>query len=253
MKKSSFYKRSIFWGILLLQCLVGKAQSASSRFAVEGAVHDYVNGIDRIQALADAFVYEGHKERIQWRYKTYPVFSKDNERKKARLLAKRNKFKQKRAKMEAVYPQHDFVIAVSPSSKPAYGFAVEQDTLIYIERTMFSPVCVSKKVNTKKMAAPESLCDSIKSLMNSIVRSAKVTDDFSRQMDGTVYRVIVGRYPTHMVRATVSGDPTSMAVISLIDKMCQFVKEGNLEALQELKSEITRLSLVYASLARYNE
>ena len=240
-------------GLFLAFAMSGKiwAQSSNSRFVAEGAVHEYLEE-DRVQARANAFIYEGKFEE----YRKWQLHIK----KESRKMEEAHKKKMKKIKDEDVrdslyeeykrqrydfvyqpcpYPQHDYVVIIRPSFEPTRGFAVEKDKVIYMD---YAKSKSALSMNVSETEASEEVCKALKSLMDNIMESAKFTLEPPKILDGTSYDIIDGGFPCYMVTSH-GGD-----VCKLLEKLSEAAKQKDTSAINAQLEEIKRLNAIYAAL-----
>ena len=262
-------KKHGFVTVLLLLVFVFdmKAQMPSPRFYSEGAVHDedFSLGVDWVQARANAFIYEGkHDKFYKWEFKKYhkkkqeyKAFSKKiesihNEGKRDSLytLYKYKSQSDRSIKVTNPYPRHNYVVIIAPSFSPTCGFAVGKEKLIYMEMAKHNLQKPNGKYKVTSLATevqPE-LCKALRSLMDNIVNSARVSTNSLRTLDGITYNIIVGNHPTHMVSSNITNNKTKGAVLELLQKLCDAAKNNDADIIKAQLPEIQRLDSIYYEL-----
>ena len=246
-------------GLFLAFAMSGKmwAQSSNSRFVAVGAVHEYIEK-DRVQARANAFIYEGKfEEYCKWQMQI---------RKERKKLEKSYKKRMKKTENEDVrdslhevyrcqhydlshqsspYPKHDYVVIIRPSFEPIRGFAVEKDKVVYMDYAISKP---SPSMNVSATEVSEDVCKALRSLMDNIVESARVTHDLDGRFDGTYYDIIVGAYPTHMVKSHGGRNNEEGAACRLLEKLSEAAKQKDAATINAQLEEIKRLDAFYSAL-----
>ena len=246
-------------GLFLAFAMSGKmwAQSSNSRFVAVGAVHEYIEK-DKVQARANAFIYEGKFEEYRkWQMQI---------RKEKKKLEKPYKKRMKKTEDEDVrdslhevyrrqhydlshqsspYPKHDYVVIIRPSFEPIRGFAVEKDKVVYMDYAISKP---SPSMNVSATEVSEDVCKALRSLMDNIVESARVTHDLDGRFDGTYYDIIVGAYPTHMVKSHGGGNNEEGAACRLLEKLSEAAKQKDAATINAQLEEIKRLDAFYSAL-----
>lgn len=247
---------TITLGLLLLFTLAAgaRAQEKGIRFLVKPAVHEYME-TDREQELANAFMYEGKFDK----YRKWEIQSRD----KFRKMDKAHRKKMKKIKDEDVkdsldeiyrrqrrdlsrqpnpYPKYNYVVIIKPPFEPLYyGFAVEKEKLVYITWT------VGGLESSTIEISPE-VAEAMRSLIDNITLSARITDDIPRVFDGSTYNIIRGHFPTHMVESRGGGNNDEGAVCSLLEKVCEAAKSKDAATINAQLKEIKRLDAVYSAL-----
>ena len=245
-------------GLFLAFAMSGKmwAQSSNSRFVAEAAVHEYLEE-DRVQTRANAFIYEGKFEE----YRKWQLHIK----KESRKMEEAHKKKMKKIKDEDVrdslyedykrqrynfvyqpcpYPQHEYVVIIRPTLKPTRGFAVEKDKVVYMDYNKLE----LGPLNISATEISEDVCKALKSLMDNIVESARVTHDLDGRFDGTYYDIIVGAYPTHMVKSHGGRNNEEGAACRLLEKLSEAAKQKDAATINAQLEEIKRLDAFYSAL-----
>lgn len=244
------------------------AQEDVPRFDVEAAFHDVwpSAGIDVIQARANAFVFEGkYDEYIKWEIQNYQkrrkLWKKLDKKYGKKMRACKDEderdsisdiLKCKKHEISRVnnpYPRHNYVVMIEPSFKPRCSFAVEKDTLVYMEYAKGK----KKKgkqfaVTSQAMAAPEEFCTAFRHLMERMTYTARIREEPSRMFDGTNYKVLVGPYPTHIVSVHSPGGKHGEALRTLFNNISEAAKKQDAVALQSLLPEVKRFGALYDKL-----
>ena len=245
-------------GLFLAFAMSGKtwAQSSNSRFVAEGAVHEYLEE-DRVQTRANAFIYEGKFEE----YRKWQLQIK----KESRKMEEAHKKKMKKIKDEDVrdslyeeykrqrynfvyqpcpYPQHEYVVIIRPTLKPTRGFAVEKDKVVYMDYTQPNAI-----MNVSATEVSEDVCKALRSLMDNIVESAKLTYDGPKVLDGTTYSIIDGHFPCYMVKSHGgSRNNEEGAACRLLEKLSEAAKQKDAATINAQLEEIKRLDAFYSPL-----
>lgn len=245
-------------GLFVVFAMSGKlwAQDEHSRFYAEPAVHYYLDR-DRVQARANAFIYEGQfEEYCKWEMQI---------KKKSQKLDKAYKKRMKKTEDEDVrdsldeewkhqhyelnhqpnpFPRHGYVVVIRPTLKPTRGFAVEKDKVVYMDYKKLE----SGPLNVSATEASEDVCKALRSLMDNIVESAKLTFDLPKVMDGTTYNIIDGYVPCHMVTSRGVGKNTNGDVCKLLDKLAEAAKQKEASTINAQLEEIKRLDAFYSAL-----
>ncbi len=240
------------------------AQSTSSRFWAEGAVHDesFTVGYDAIQACANAFIYEGKHdeyfkfERRAWhkkrkKYKSLSArISEDEDDRKDIIREKIEQYMQKKGQLQNPYPLHGYVVMIRPSFKPTVGFAVDKDKIVFMSYFLKDPKKPDSKIEIRPTTTEVSqdFCQAFRSLMDNITNSARVSNRGANTLDGTTYSIITGFLPTHMVSTKDSGDPTKKAVLELVQKICDAARNNDASAVNAQLQETKRLEAIYKEL-----
>ena len=247
---------SITLGLLLLFTLAAgaRAQEKGIRFLVKPAVHEYME-TDREQELANAFMYEGKFDK----YRKWEIQSRD----KFRKMDKAHRKKMKKIKDEDVkdsldeiyrrqrrdlsrqpnpYPKYNYVVIIKPPFEPLYyGFAVEKEKLVYITWTVGG-------LESSTIEISAEVAKAMRSLIDNITLSARITDDIPRVLDGSTYNIIRGHFPTHMVESHGGGNSDEGAVCCLLEKVCEAAKSKDAATINAQLKEIKRLDAVYSAL-----
>ncbi|MBR6171252.1 MAG: hypothetical protein IKQ51_11230 [Bacteroidaceae bacterium] len=247
---------SITLGLLLLFTLAAgaRAQEKGIRFLVKPAVHEYME-TDREQELANAFMYEGKFDK----YRKWEIQSRD----KFRKMDKAHRKKMKKIKDEDVkdsldeiyrrqrrdlsrqpnpYPKYNYVVIIKPPFEPLYyGFAVEKEKLVYITWTVGG-------LESSTIEISAEVAKAMRSLIDNITLSARITDDIPRVFDGSTYNIIRGHFPTHMVESHGDGNSDEGAVCCLLEKVCEAAKSKDAATINAQLKEIKRLDAVYSAL-----
>ena len=247
---------SITLGLLLLFTLAAgaRAQEKGIRFLVKPAVHEYME-TDREQELANAFMYEGKFDK----YRKWEIQSRD----KFRKMDKAHRKKMKKIKDEDVkdsldeiyrrqrrdlsrqpnpYPKYNYVVIIKPPFEPLYyGFAVEKEKLVYITWTVGG-------LESSTIEISAEVAKAMRSLIDNITLSARITDDIPRVFDGSTYDIIRGHFPTHMVESHGGGNSDEGAVCCLLEKVCEAAKSKDAATINAQLKEIKRLDAVYSAL-----
>lgn len=247
---------SITLGLLLLFTLAAgaRAQERGIRFLVKPAVHEYME-TDREQELANAFMYEGKFDK----YRKWEIQSRD----KIQKMEKERIEKMRKIKDEDVkdslyeiyrrqlhdlsrqpnpYPKYNYVAIIKPPFEPLYyGFAVEKEKLVYITWTVGGFESSTIEISAEVAKA-------MRSLIDNITLSARITDDIPRVFDGSTYDIIRGHFPTHMVESHGGGNSDEGAVCCLLEKVCEAAKSKDAATINAQLKEIKRLDAVYSAL-----
>ncbi len=244
------------------------AQEDVPRLDVEAAFHDVwpSAGIDVIQARANAFVFEGkYDEYIKWEIQNYQkrrkLWKKLDTKYGKKMKACKNKddrdsisaiLKYKKHEITRVnnpYPRHNYVVIIQPSFETHCSFAVEKDTLVYMQYVK------GKQKNSKQfavtsqaMAAPEEFCTAFRHLMERMTYTARIREEPSRMLDGTNYKVLVGPYPTHIVSVHSPRGENGKALQTLFSNISEAAKMQDVAALQSLLPEVKRFGALYDKL-----
>lgn len=240
------------------------AQEDVPRFDVEAAFHDVwpSAGIDVIQARANAFVFEGkYDEYMKWELQRYlkskrqydkmgkKIGACNDEDEKDSLQSLRKRLSYESRMQKNPYPRHNYVVTIEPSFKPHCSFAVEKDTLVYMEYAKGK----QKKgkqfaVTSQAMAAPEEFCTALRYLMERMTYTARIREEPSRTMDGTRYKVLVGPFPTHIVSVHSPRGKNGEALRALFNNISEAAKMQDAAALQSLLPEVKRFDALYDKL-----
>lgn len=247
---------TITLGLLLSFTLAAgaRAQEKGIRFLVKPAVHEYLE-IDKTQELANAFMYEGKFDK----YRKWEIQSRD----KFRKMEKEHREKMKKIKDEDVrdslhevyirqrrdlsrqpnpFPKYNYVVIIKPPFEPLYyGFAVEKEKLVYITWTVGG-------LESSTIEISAEVADAMRSLIDNITLSARITDDIPMVFDGSTYDIIRGHFPTHMVESRGGGNNDEGAVCSLLEKVCEAAKSKDAATINAQLKEIKRLDAVYSAL-----
>lgn len=247
---------TITLGLLLSFTLAAgaRAQEKGIRFLVKPAVHEYME-TDREQELANAFMYEGKFDK----YRKWEIQSRD----KFRKMEKEHREKMKKIKDEDVrdslhevyirqrrdlsrqpnpFPKYNYVVIIKPPFEPLYyGFAVEKEKLVYITWTVGG-------LESSTIEISAEVADAMRSLIDNITLSARITDDIPMVFDGSTYDIIRGHFPTHMVESRGGGNNDEGAVCSLLEKVCEAAKSKDAATINAQLKEIKRLDAVYSAL-----
>lgn len=247
---------SITLGLLLLFTLAAgaRAQEKGIRFLVKPAVHEYLE-TDEKQELANVFMYEGKFDK----YRKWEIQSRD----KFRKMDKAHRKKMKKIKDEDVkdsldeiyrrqrrdlsrqpnpFPKYNYVVIIKPPFEPLYyGFAVEKEKLVYITWTVGGLESSSIEISAEVAKA-------MRSLIDNITLSARITDDIPIVFDGSTYNIIRGHFPTHMVESHGGGNSDEGAVCCLLEKVCEAAKSKDAATINAQLKEIKRLDAVYSAL-----
>ena len=247
---------SITLGLLLLFTLAAgaRAQEKGIRFLVKPAVHEYME-TDREQELANAFMYEGKFDK----YRKWEIQSRD----KIQKMEKERIEKMRKIKDEDVkdslyeiyrrqlhdlsrqpnpYPKYNYVVIIKPPFEPLYyGFAVEKEKLVYITWTVGG-------LESSTIEISAEVAKAMRSLIDNITLSARITDDIPRVFDGSTYDIIRGHFPTHMVESHGGGNSDEGAVCCLLEKVCEAAKSKDAATINAQLKEIKRLDAVYSAL-----
>lgn len=247
---------SITLGLLLSFTLAAgaRAQEKGIRFLVKPAVHEYME-TDREQELANAFMYEGKFDK----YRKWEIQSRD----KIQKMEKERIEKMRKIKDEDVkdslyeiyrrqlhdlsrqpnpYPKYNYVAIIKPPFEPLYyGFAVEKEKLVYITWTVGG-------LESSTIEISADVAKAMRSLIDNITLSARITDDIPRVLDGSTYNIIRGHFPTHMVESRGGGNSDEGAVCCLLEKVCEAAKSKDAATINAQLKEIKRLDAVYSAL-----
>lgn len=247
---------AIALGLLLTFTLAGgaRAQEKGIRFLVKPAVHEYLE-TDEKQELANVFMYEGKFDK----YRKWEIQSRD----KFRKMDKAHRKKMKKIKDEDVkdsldeiyrrqrrdlsrqpnpFPKYNYVAIIKPPFEPLYyGFAVEKEKLVYITWTVGGLESSSIEISAEVAKA-------MRSLIDNITLSARITDDIPIVFDGSTYNIIRGHFPTHMVESHGGGNSDEGAVCGLLEKVCEAAKSKDAATINAQLKEIKRLDAVYSAL-----
>ena len=247
---------TITLGLLLLFTLAAgaRAQEKGIRFLVKPAVHEYME-TDREQELANAFMYEGKFDK----YRKWEIQSRD----KIQKMEKERIEKMRKIKDEDVkdslyeiyrrqlhdlsrqpnpYPKYNYVAIIKPPFEPLYyGFAVEKEKLVYITWTVGG-------LESSTIEISAEVAKAMRSLIDNITLSARITDDIPRVLDGSTYNIIRGHFPTHMVESHGGGNSDEGAVCCLLEKVCEAAKSKDAATINAQLKEIKRLDAVYSAL-----
>ena len=247
---------AIALGLLLTFTLAGGAcaQEKGIRFLVKPAVHEYME-TDREQELANAFMYEGKFDK----YRKWEIQSRD----KIQKMEKERIEKMRKIKDEDVkdslyeiyrrqlhdlsrqpnpYPKYNYVAIIKPPFEPLYyGFAVEKEKLVYITWTVGG-------LESSTIEISADVAKAMRSLIDNITLSARITDDIPRVLDGSTYNIIRGHFPTHMVESHGGGNSDEGAVCCLLEKVCEAAKSKDAATINAQLKEIKRLDAVYSAL-----
>lgn len=240
------------------------AQEDVPRFDVEAAFHDVwpSAGIDVIQARANAFVFEGkYDEYMNWELQQYQKRRKLQQKYDKKMKACKNDDDRDSIKeiflskmieikhLENPYPRHNYVVMIEPSFKPRCSFAIEKDTLVYMEYVKGKQK-KSKQfaVTSQAMAAPEEFCRAFRHLMERMTYTARIREEPSMILDGTHYKVLVGPFPTHIVSVHSPRGKNGEALQALFNNISEAAKKQNAVALQSLLPEVKRFDALYDKL-----
>lgn len=247
---------SITLGLLLLFTLAAgaRAQEKGIRFLVKPAVHEYLE-TDEKQELANVFMYEGKFDK----YRKWEIQSRD----KFRKMDKAHRKKMKKIKDEDVkdsldeiyrrqrrdlsrqpnpFPKYNYVVIIKPPFEPLYyGFAVEKEKLVYI-------TWIVGGLESSTIEISAEVAKAMRSLIDNITLSARITDDIPRVFDGSTYNIIRGHFPTHMVESHGGGNSDEGAVCCLLEKVCEAAKSKDAATINAQLKEIKRLDAVYSAL-----
>lgn len=231
-----------------------RAQEKGIRFLVKPAVHEYME-TDREQELANAFMYEGKFDK----YRKWEIQSRD----KIQKMEKERIEKMRKIKDEDVkdslyeiyrrqlhdlsrqpnpFPKYNYVVIIKPPFEPLYyGFAVEKEKLVYITWTVGG-------LESSTIEISAEVAKAMRSLIDNITLSARITDDIPMVFDGSTYDIIRGHFPTHMVESRGGGNNDEDAVCSLLEKVCEAAKSKDAATINAQLKEIKRLDAVYSAL-----
>ncbi|MBO7068640.1 MAG: hypothetical protein J6W52_08185 [Bacteroidaceae bacterium] len=239
------------------------AQKREGHFLAEPAFHDerYYGGEDMFQARANAFVFEGkHDEYFKWEKQMHEkrVRARKAYEKKAKKIkdedirdslseAFRNQWAP-RNRPENPFPRHNYMVIIRPSFSLTCGFAVENNKLIYLGIGKTTSKKPFAKMEASATEVQQDLCQAMRSLMDNIVNSARVTDRPSNRMDGTTYNILTGPFPTHMVKSYGGGDDAEGDVCKLLEKLSEAAKNHDAAAINAQLPEIQRLNIIYSAL-----
>jgi hypothetical protein len=141
------------------------------------------------------------------------------------------------------YPQHEYVVIIRPTLKPIRGFAVEKDKVVYMDYTQPNAI-----MNVSSTEASEDVCKALKSLMDNIVESAKLTYDGPKVLDGTTYSIIDGHFPCYMVKSHGGRNNEEGAACRLLEKLSEAAKQKDAATINAQLEEIKRLDAFYSAL-----
>lgn len=244
------------------------AQEDVPRLDVEAAFHDVwpSAGIDVIQARANAFVFEGkYDEYIKWEIQNYQkrrkLWKKLDTKYGKKMKACKNEddrdsisdiLKYKKHEITRVnnpYPRHNYVVMIEPSFERHCSFAVEKNTLVFMEYAKSKQKKAKQiAVTSHAMPAPEEFCTALKHLMERMTYTARITEYSSRTMDGTKYKVIVGPFPTHIVSVHSPMGENGKALRALFNNISEAARKQDTAALQSLLPEVQRFGALYDKL-----
>jgi hypothetical protein len=247
---------SITLGLLLLFTLAAgaRAQKRGIRFLVKPAVHEYLE-TDEKQELANVFMYEGKFDK----YRKWEIQSRDKFRKMDKAHRKRmKKIKDEDVKdsLDEIYrrqrrdlsrqpnpfPKYNYVVIIKPPFEPLYyGFAVEKEKLVYITWTVGG-------LESSTIEISAEVAKAMRSLIDNITLSARITDDIPIVFDGSTYDIIRGHFPTHMVESRGGGNSDEGAVCCLLERLCEAAKSNDMATINAQLKEIKRLDAVYGAL-----
>ncbi len=247
---------SITLGLLLLFTLAAGAcaQEKGIRFLVKPAVHEYME-TDREQELANAFMYEGKFDK----YRKWEIQSRDKIQKMEKeRIEKMRKIKDEDVKdsLDEIYrrqrrdlsrqpnpfPKYNYVVIIKPPFEPLYyGFAVEKEKLVYITWTVGG-------LESSTIEISAEVAKAMRSLIDNITLSARITDDIPIVFDGSTYDIIRGHFPTHMVESRGGGNSDEGAVCCLLERLCEAAKSNDMATINAQLKEIKRLDAVYGAL-----
>ena len=213
------------------------ARERGIRFLVSPAVHEYLE-TDRTQELANAFMFEGKFDE----YRKCEIQRRDNTRKMG---------KAQKSRQPNPYTKHNYVVIIKPSFVPDYhGFAVEEDKLVYMTTSYKSKgTDAGYAVEASSIDISEEVAEAMRSLIDNITLSARITDDIDLCFDGSTYNIIRGQFPTHMVESSGgSRNDDEGAVCRLFEKFCEAGKSKDAATINAQLKEIKRLSAVYGAL-----
>lgn len=254
------FRETHIWSITLRLLLLftlaagARAQEKGIRFLVKPAVHEYME-TDREQELANAFMYEGKFDK----YRKWEIQSRDKFRKMDKAHRKRmKKIKDEDVKdsLDEIYrrqrrdlsrqpnpfPKYNYVVIIKPPFEPLYyGFAVEKEKLVYITWTVGG-------LESSTIEISAEVAKAMRSLIDNITLSARITDDIPRVLDGSTYNIIRGHFPTHMVESHGGGNSDEGAVCCLLEKVCEAAKSKDAATINAQLKEIKRLDAVYSAL-----
>ena len=141
------------------------------------------------------------------------------------------------------YPKYNYVVIIKPPFEPLYyGFAVEKEKLVYITWTVGG-------LESSTIEISAEVAKAMRSLIDNITLSARITDDIPIVFDGSTYNIIRGHFPTHMVESRGGGTTNEEgAVCRLLEKLCEAGKGKDATTINAQLKEIKRLSAVYGAL-----
>ena len=259
---------SLLSALLVLMFIIPSKMNAQEdvpRFYVEAAFHDVwpSAGIDVIQARANAFVFEGkYDEYMKWEIQNYQkrrkLWKKLDKKYGKKMTACKDEDdrdsisdilihkKREISRVNNPYPRHNYVVMIEPSFEPHCSFAVEKDTLVYMEYAKGKQK-KSKQfaVTSQAMSAPEEFCTALRHLMERMTYTARIREEPSRTMDGTRYKVLVGPYPTHIVSVHSPRGKNGEALRALFNNISEAAKKQDAAALQSLLPEVKRFDALY--------
>ena len=242
------------------------AQKRGIRFLVKPAVHEYLE-IDKAQELANAFMYEGKFDK----YRKWEIQSRDKFQKMEKeRIEKMKKIKDEDVKdsLHEIYrrqlrdlsrqpnpcPKYNYVAIIKPPFIPAYhGFAIDEDKLIYMVANNNSKKAgAGFVVEASAIDISAEVAKAMRSLIDNITLSARITDDTPSVLDGSTYDIIRGHFPTHMVESSGGGrNNDEGAVCRLLERLCEAGKSKDAATINAQLSEIKRLDAVYKSLTEF--
>ena len=250
--------------LLFFNPLMTNAQEEVPRFEAEAAFHNMRIPLDYdvVQAKADAVVFEGkHDEYFKWERCQYQERRKLSKKYGKKLKACKNDGDRDsihdilRSKSNEIrdlknpYPRHDYVVMIEPSFERHCSFAVEKDTLVFMEYAKSKQKKAKQiAVTSQAMAAPEEFCTAFRHLMERMTYTARIREEPSRMLDGTNYKVLVGPYPTHIVSVHSHSGKNGEALRALFNNISEAAKMQDVAALQSLLPEVKRFGALYDKL-----
>ncbi|MBO7099240.1 MAG: hypothetical protein J6W21_05175, partial [Bacteroidaceae bacterium] len=140
------------------------------------------------------------------------------------------------------FPKYNYVVIIKPPFEPLYyGFAVEKEKLVYITWTVGG-------LESSTIEISAEVAKAMRSLIDNITLSARITDDIPRVFDGSTYDIIRGHFPTHMVESRGGGNSDEGAVCCLLERLCEAAKSNDMATINAQLKEIKRLDAVYGAL-----
>ena len=107
----------------------------------------------------------------------------------------------------------------------------------------------SGPLNISATEISEDVCMALRSLMDNIVESAKLTYDWPKVLDGTTYSIIDGHFPCYMVKSHGgSRNNEEGAACRLLEKLSEAAKQKDAATINAQLEEIKRLDAFYSAL-----